>query len=381
MGSVVQRGTRAKPRFYIKYKERDGQYVMRAAKGASSRPEAQRLLNAAELRVSEGRVGIEPIVEPTPEERARATITVEKLGEKFVAEYTSPKLKDVQAYRDEAKSLLNRVYPTLGTRAAASVTSLDIERLRDQLLDEKYAGASVIGTLAKISRMYVWGRKQRWIDCGNPASGVERPAAVESLDYFSKLEVASLLEYAARNNLSLWPLVATGVYAGLRKGELFGLQWTAVHLDGTPRIDVVRSYRGLPKSKKKRHVPLHPELARILRLWRDQKVASDENLVFPTPRGKMGRGDEDYGLPELLKAAECHVPAKPWHALRHSFASHFIMNGGNILTLQRLLGHSDIKQTMRYSHLAPDFMTAEVARVSFVVSMAGVTPIEAAVAP
>lgn len=44
------------------------------------------------------------------------------------------------------------------------------------------------------------------------------------------------------------------------------------------------------------------------------------------------------------------------HVLRHTFASHFIQKGGNILTLQRVLDHSDLKMTMRYAHLAPDHM-------------------------
>ncbi len=44
------------------------------------------------------------------------------------------------------------------------------------------------------------------------------------------------------------------------------------------------------------------------------------------------------------------------HVLRHTFASHFVMNGGNILTLQNVLGHSDLKVTMRYAHLAPDYL-------------------------
>ncbi len=48
------------------------------------------------------------------------------------------------------------------------------------------------------------------------------------------------------------------------------------------------------------------------------------------------------------------------HVLRHTFASHFIMNGGNILTLQRLLGHSTINMTMRYAHLAPDHLNDAV---------------------
>ncbi|MAB97305.1 MAG: integrase [Pseudomonadaceae bacterium] len=44
------------------------------------------------------------------------------------------------------------------------------------------------------------------------------------------------------------------------------------------------------------------------------------------------------------------------HVLRHTFASHFIMNGGNVLTLQKVLGHASLNMTMRYMHLAPDFL-------------------------
>ena len=54
-----------------------------------------------------------------------------------------------------------------------------------------------------------------------------------------------------------------------------------------------------------------------------------------------------------------------WHALRHTFASHFIMAGGNILTLQKILGHSDIKVTLVYAHLAPDFLADELERVRY----------------
>ncbi|VVK44560.1 Tyrosine recombinase XerC [Klebsiella variicola] len=44
------------------------------------------------------------------------------------------------------------------------------------------------------------------------------------------------------------------------------------------------------------------------------------------------------------------------HVLRHTFAAHFMMSGGNILALQKILGHHDIKMTMRYAHLAPDHL-------------------------
>lgn len=44
------------------------------------------------------------------------------------------------------------------------------------------------------------------------------------------------------------------------------------------------------------------------------------------------------------------------HVLRHTFAAHFMMSGGNIFALQKIRGHHDIKMTMRYAHLAPDHL-------------------------
>ena len=60
-----------------------------------------------------------------------------------------------------------------------------------------------------------------------------------------------------------------------------------------------------------------------------------------------------------IKRCQIELPTgQMTHILRHTFASHFIMNGGNILTLQQALGHSSIEMTMRYAHLAPDHFEA-----------------------
>lgn len=52
------------------------------------------------------------------------------------------------------------------------------------------------------------------------------------------------------------------------------------------------------------------------------------------------------------------TPRQLTHILRHTFASHFMMAGGDILTLQRILGHSSIQVTMRYAHLSPSHLQA-----------------------
>jgi len=81
----------------------------------------------------------------------------------------------------------------------------------------------------------------------------------------------------------------------------------------------------------------------------------------------MGESDRDNdpALVALLRRAGVHIPEKPWHAFRHTFASHYVMSGGNLLALQKFLGHSKFEMTQIYSHLAPDFMAGEMARLSF----------------
>lgn len=54
-----------------------------------------------------------------------------------------------------------------------------------------------------------------------------------------------------------------------------------------------------------------------------------------------------------------------FHDLRHTFASHFMMNGGNLYTLQRLLGHSDIQTTMIYAYLDAKFLQTAIELIRF----------------
>jgi len=62
-----------------------------------------------------------------------------------------------------------------------------------------------------------------------------------------------------------------------------------------------------------------------------------------------------------LGRAGIELPKGQWtHVLRHTFASYFMMRGGNILVLQQILGHSTIMMTMRYAHFAPNHLDAAV---------------------
>lgn len=98
------------------------------------------------------------------------------------------------------------------------------------------------------------------------------------------------------------------------------------------------------KGKRNRTIPIAPELAAEL----PKKTGS---LFSPCY----------YAFRSALERAEIDLPAgQMTHVLRHTFASHFMMNGGNILVLQKILGHTDIKMTMRYAHFAPNHLEEAV---------------------
>lgn len=380
---IIRRGDK----FYLRYVDIDGVRRMKLARGVKTIGDARAALNAIERNIMEGRVGVPQPPKPDRDAERRRTITIRELGDSFTERFTAPRIKNPADYRMEARSVFKRrIYPALGHRAAAAVTPLDIEALRDQLA-ESYAPASVNNTLNTLSKLYGWAHKQNLIDCPNPVRGVERPHAddtepIDAAKYLSRDEAAALLAYAERwsdccalapTARDIYPMIATALYSGLRKGELYGLRWCDLDFD-RGQITVAKSYSGKTKSGKTRHVPLVPRLAPILRAWRDRPHRDPSDLVFPV-EGRMGQSYETRALAAFMLAAFGREPPKVWHSLRHTFASHFMMAGGNILTLQKLLGHADIETTMIYAHLSPDHLAAEAARLDFSTALANVTPI------
>lgn len=101
------------------------------------------------------------------------------------------------------------------------------------------------------------------------------------------------------------------------------------------------------KSSKARGVPISAELAVEIRNHHESHGVDAQ--VFGRAYNAFREGIARAGI-ELPDGQMTHV-------LRHTFASHFIQHGGNILTLQRILGHHTLAMTMRYAHLAPDHLS------------------------
>jgi len=363
MGDVHNRGTKDRPQWYCRFVDLDGKRKHRPTH-QPSKALAMRFVAEVEARVARGLVGIPE--KHSPERQGKA-LTLLGLAERFLQE-ANPPTKNPERYRSWLRYTLGKhVLPDLAPLPIASLTPGQIEALRDRKLAQGYKPATVNSMLKAISVLYVWARKQGLFDGANPTGGLRKTPPAGLVDYLSSDEVAKLLRHTREHAPDVYPMLATAIYTGMRKGELFGLRWIDVQFD-RGAIHVAHSYVKTPKSGKWRPVPMHPALGPILREW--QRRCAPGQLVFPVvlDRGhkpRMGTADDMLGIDELLLAAGCHVPVRPWHALRHTFASHYVMSGGNLLALQKILGHSKFEMTQIYSHLAPDFMAGEMARLSF----------------
>jgi integrase len=153
----------------------------------------------------------------------------------------------------------------------------------------------------------------------------------------------------------LSPIVRLALHTGCRRGELFGLKWSDV--------DLVSAYLTVraedAKSGVSRVLPLNTEAVKVLRTWRPSKV-SPEDHVFP--------GEDGAPLVDIKKAwsgllDDAAITNFRFHDLRHTFASRLVMAGVDLNTVRELLGHADIKMTLRYAHLAPEHKAAAVAKL------------------
>jgi integrase len=179
--------------------------------------------------------------------------------------------------------------------------------------------------------------------------------------FFDFTEADAVLE--AAKSWEEEPLVPFLMRTGLRIGEALELKWTDVDWTGK-RLFVARGVYagevGDTKSSRDRFVPL-PGSA-VAALKRQETCGLSGPYVFPRADGTQhDRQDLTNGFHGVARRAG--VPPFGPHTLRHTYASHLVMRGTPLLVVRDLLGHSDVRMTERYSHLAPAIPEAHVAKL------------------
>lgn len=85
-------------------------------------------------------------------------------------------------------------------------------------------------------------------------------------------------------------------------------------------------------------------------------------MVFPGKDGDTEFNNMSKSWESLLKVA--NIENFTWHDMRHDYASQLVMSGVDLNTVRELLGHADLKMTLRYAHLAPAHKRLAVEKLS-----------------
>src|SRR5437667_10789190 len=155
-------------------------------------------------------------------------------------------------------------------------------------------------------------------------------------------------------------MVSVALHSGMRLGEILNLHW--YDLDFASGFILVRD----SKNGESRHVPMDTILFALFRAY-PRRVGAD--LVFSSSSG--GRiVDVRTGFQNACKRAE--LTDLHFHDLRHTFASQFVLAGGDLYILKEILGHKSITMTQRYAHLSPSYKIKAIDRMNTL--WAGATP-------
>ncbi len=236
--------------------------------------------------------------------------------------------------------------PDFGSARLDAIGPKQIEIFKAKKLAEAYAPKTINNFLIVLHRLLALAHEYGEIAKVPHFKWMKAPKP--DFDFLT-FDEALQLERGAEG---IWLVMITlARHAGLRQGELLGLEWTDLDLDrGLVRIQraYVRGRIGTPKSGKGREVPLNGTVVAALRT-----LPKRSGVVFVDDAGKrIDKARCKWPLWSACKKAGLRRIG--WHVLRHTFASHLAMRGAPLKAIQELMGHADINQTMRYMHLSPD---------------------------
>lgn len=177
----------------------------------------------------------------------------------------------------------------------------------------------------------------------NPLHGLQKLKIDEAeLCFLDRSQIRMLLlELENSSNPDLLIIAKVCLSIGARWGEAAGLR--------ASNVKAGKIHLSKTKSGKARSIPISDEFA--------------EEILNGRPRSGLlfNQKNHRHGFEDAIDRARINLPdGQLTHVLRHTFASHYMMNDGNILKLKDILGHSTLDMTLRYAKLAPSHLSQAI---------------------
>ncbi|HEX3033987.1 MAG TPA: site-specific integrase [Thermodesulfobacteriota bacterium] len=252
-------------------------------------------------------------------------------------------IRDIKGNRSwqDALHKLKRLKDAFGSKKLSQISSSDIDDYKLKRLQD-VKPATVNRELACLSHIFNLAKREKKFFGNNPVSEARLLPEHNQVERILTFEEEERL--LALSNPYLKPIIITALNTGMRKNEILTLKWSNVDLDG----NIITLEHTNTKSKKMRRIFINSILRKLLL---EQKLRSGgSEFVFLSQEGRpYKRHDSLKGAFErLCKKAE--ITGFRFHDLRHTFATRAIELGISIVAVSRILGHADLKTTMRYAH-------------------------------
>jgi integrase len=294
------------------------------------------------------------------------------------------------------------VSPRIGKKGVDQVTTMQVEKIADGMLDAALAPKTVRNVITFLYSVFEHAIRKKWA-VENPVRHATRPKRRRSGDVDPDLQFLTLEELDAVLGVIpdhvvtrepaptrrrrggpappvppdvlgpvLRVLIIVAAATGLRQSELLGLRWR--HVDWVAqRIRVRNAYvrgehsgEGKSDLSTRRSVPMADIVVVALKLWSDRTAyGAPDDLVFAHPQS--GRPLDRTKVTRKFQQAcrDAGVRVVRFQDLRHTFATRLAAAGHPLRFIQEMLGHADAKTTQIYSHYAPSEREVEMINEAF----------------
>jgi len=287
-------------------------------------------------------------------DKKKPTPTLDEVWEKYL-EWAKVNKK---SWKEDYYRYRKHISPRFGTVPLDKISSFEIERMIIELKKSSrrqgkvYANKSIHHCVELVRRLYNAAINWGLYKGANPASAKKiKMSRVDNVvtEFLSEAMLCALLralDKYAEKDLQAANLVRFALFTGMRRGELFKLEWKDV--------DMERGFVHLrsPKGGKSEILPLNKYALKVLK---NNPRRGNSPYVFPGRNGKMRTSirkawvtiKKMAGLPENFR----------FHGLRHAYGSLLVSSGKvDLYTVQRLLTHKSFAMTQRYAHLSENVL-------------------------
>ena len=288
------------------------------------------------------------------------------------------KFRPKKAQTAETGIYENHIKPVLSDKCINDITFRDLLAIKDYMLKKnpKYAPETLDRSIVTVRQVYNKAISFGLFKGENPARKLKKiKCDNQRLRFLSQDEASTLLEelkkirsnskshfgfgYQKQYETSqVYEIALTSLYSGLRANEVFSLKAIDVNFENA--IITVRK----TKNSEVRHIPMPKILYDVMKQRLEYFNFEPNEYIFKSVSGKKIVDISDQYQAIADKLFNENITDRQlrvvFHTLRHTYASWLVMKGVDLYTVQKLMGHKEIKMTQRYAHLSPNKFTEAV---------------------